>query len=85
VRSGTTNWPPPRYDPQTELFYLNGTDGYGIAYLYDTSSQPQGYGGGGGTFDGRSALFALDIRNRGDSGNLVAFDPQTARLLGISH
>ena len=22
---GATNWPPPSYDPQTELFYLNGT------------------------------------------------------------
>lgn len=60
---GATNWPPPSYDPQTELFYLNGTEGYGLAYLYDTSENPQGYGGGsGGTFDSRSALFALDVR-----------------------
>ena len=60
---GATNWPPPSYDPQTELFYLNGTEGYGIAYLYDTSDKPQGYGGGGSpTFDGKSALFALDVR-----------------------
>ena len=59
---GATNWPPPSYDPQTELFYLNGTEGYGMAYLYDTSDNPEGYGGGGGGgFDGRSALFALDI------------------------
>jgi alcohol dehydrogenase (cytochrome c) len=60
---GATNWPPPSYDPQTELFYLNGTEGYGIAYLYDTSEQPEGYGGGGGgTFDMRTTLFALDVR-----------------------
>jgi alcohol dehydrogenase (cytochrome c) len=60
---GATNWPPPSYDPQTELFYLNGTEGYGIAYLYDTSDNPEGYaGGGGGGFDNRSALFAIDIR-----------------------
>ena len=60
---GATNWPPPSYDPQTELFYLNGTEGYGIAYLYDTSDNPQGYGGGGGGgFDSRSALFAIDVR-----------------------
>lgn len=59
---GATNWPPPSYDPQTELFYVNGTEGYGIAYLYDTSAEPQGYGGGGGgTFDLRTTLFALDI------------------------
>lgn len=59
---GATNWPPPSYDPQTELFYLNGTEGYGIAYLYDTTAQPEGYGGGGGgTFDMRTTLFALDV------------------------
>jgi len=59
---GATNWQPPSYDPQTKLFYLNGTSGYGLAYLYDTSEQPEGYGGGtGGTFDLRSVLFALDV------------------------
>lgn len=61
---GATNWPPPSYDPQTELFYLNGTEGYGVAYLYDTSAEPEGYGGGGGgNFDSKSTLFALDIRS----------------------
>jgi alcohol dehydrogenase (cytochrome c) len=60
---GATNWPPPSYDPQTELFYLNGNEAYGIAYLYDTSPDPEGYGGGGGgNFDGRSALLAMDVR-----------------------
>jgi acido-empty-quinoprotein group A len=60
---GATNWPPPSYDPQTELFYLNGTEGYGVAYLYDTSEEPEGYGGGGGgTFNPRSALFAINVR-----------------------
>jgi acido-empty-quinoprotein group A len=60
---GATNWPPPSYSPKTELFYLNGTEGYGVAYLYDTSDKPEGYGGGGGgNYDSRSALFAMDIR-----------------------
>jgi acido-empty-quinoprotein group A len=60
---GATNWPPPSYDPQTELFYLNAQEAYGVAYLYDTSDKPEGYGGGGGgNFDNRSALLALDIR-----------------------
>lgn len=60
---GATNWPPPSYDPQTELFYVNGTEGYGLAYLYDTSPEPEGYGGGGGgNFDSKSALFALDVK-----------------------
>jgi alcohol dehydrogenase (cytochrome c) len=61
---GGTNWPPPSYDPQTELFYLNGIEGYGITYLYDTSDNPEGYAGGsGGNFDSRTALFAIDVRN----------------------
>ncbi len=60
---GATNWPPPSYDPQTGLFYLNGMEAYGLSYLYDTSPEPEGYGGGGGgNFDARSALFALDVR-----------------------
>jgi alcohol dehydrogenase (cytochrome c) len=60
---GATNWPPPSYDPETKLFYVNGSEGYGIAYLYDTSDEPEGYGGGGaGTFDARTALFALNTQ-----------------------
>jgi acido-empty-quinoprotein group A len=59
---GATNWPPPSYSPQTELFYLNTTQGYGLTYLYDTSDAPEGYGGGsGGNFDSRSALLAIDV------------------------
>jgi acido-empty-quinoprotein group A len=60
---GASNWPPPSYSPKTELFYMNASLGYGIAYLYDTSDKPQGYGGGGGgNFDTRSALLAIDVR-----------------------
>ena len=56
---GATNWPPPSYDPETELFYLTGTEGYGLAYLYDTSEEPEGYGGGGSsTFDPVGAMGA---------------------------
>jgi len=59
---GGTNWPPPSYSPLTHLFYVNASEGYGIAYLYDTSDEPEGYGGGGGgNFDGRTALIALDV------------------------
>jgi hypothetical protein len=62
---GATHWPPPSYDPQTELFYLNGTEGYGIAYLYDPPDNPEGYGGGGGSnFDTNSALFRSRYTDR---------------------
>jgi alcohol dehydrogenase (cytochrome c) len=60
--SGATNWPPPSYSPQTKLFYVNATEGYSVAYLYDTSPQPEGYGGGStGAFDTHSSLIALDV------------------------
>ena len=60
--NGATNWPPPSYSPITQLFYVNATEGYGIAYLYDTSPEPEGYGGGGSAaFDSRSTLIALDV------------------------
>jgi alcohol dehydrogenase (cytochrome c) len=62
--NGATNWPPPSYSPQTKLFYVNASEGYGVAYLYDTSPEPQGYGGGGaGHFDPASSLIALDVTN----------------------
>jgi acido-empty-quinoprotein group A len=60
--NGATNWPPPSYSPLTKLFYVNASEGYGVAYLYDTSPEPQGYGGGGGgAFDPQSSLIALDV------------------------
>ena len=62
--NGATNWPPPSYSPQTKLFYVNANEGYGVAYLYDTSAEPQGYGGGGSAaFDAHSALIALDVKD----------------------
>jgi len=60
--NGATNWPPPSYSPRTKLFYVNASEGYGVAYLYDTSPQPEGYAGGGaGHFDPVSSLIALDV------------------------
>ena len=62
--NGATNWPPPSYSPLTNLFYVNASEGYGVAYLYDTSPEPEGYAGGGsGTFDPKSALLALDVKD----------------------
>jgi alcohol dehydrogenase (cytochrome c) len=43
---------------------VNAQEGYSVAYLYDTSREPQGYGGGSsGNFDTSSALIALDVTN----------------------
>jgi acido-empty-quinoprotein group A len=64
---GGTNWQPPSYDPETHLFYVNAELGWTIAYLYDTSREPEGYGGGFQNLETYSALEAIDIRN----GNIV--------------
>lgn len=62
--NGATNWPPPSYSPLTGLFYVNAAEGYSVAYLYDTSNEPQGYGGGSsGHFDPASSLIALDVKD----------------------
>ncbi|MDE1176792.1 MAG: acido-empty-quinoprotein group A [Edaphobacter sp.] len=62
--NGATNWPAPSYSPKTGLFYVNATEGYSVAYLYDTSPNPQGYGGGAsGHFDPASSLIALDVKD----------------------
>lgn len=60
---GATNWPAPSYSPKTGLFYVNASEGYTVAYLYDTSADPQGYAGGAtGHFDPKSSLIALDVK-----------------------
>ena len=61
--SGGTNWMPPSYDPETQLFYVNALDGYSVNYLTDTDKHPEGYGGSGRTLWSRHILEALDIRN----------------------
>ena len=59
---GGTNWPPPSYNPDTGLFYVNAARGYSIAYLTDTDEQPEGYGGRGGGLITEAVLEALDVK-----------------------
>jgi acido-empty-quinoprotein group A len=56
---GGTNWPPPSYDPQTELFYVNAQRGYSLAYLTDIDEHPEGYGGRGAGLFSEAVLEAL--------------------------
>jgi acido-empty-quinoprotein group A len=64
---GGTNWPPPSFDPETGLFYVNAKQGYSVTYLTDDDPKPQGYGGGGGGGFSESVLEAIDYR----SGNIA--------------
>lgn len=109
---GGSNWPPPSFNPETGLFYVNAREGYSIAYLTDTEENPEGYGGMGGGLFSEPVLKALDYKTgntvwshkypsgtfgnsgpgilttagkllfTGDpSGNLIAYDPATGRIL----
>ncbi|MDQ6707312.1 MAG: acido-empty-quinoprotein group A [Acidobacteriota bacterium] len=59
---GGTNWMPPSYDPDTELFYVNATRGYSLGYLTDTDERPEGYGGSGRGLWSQHVLEAIDVR-----------------------
>ena len=59
---GATNWPPPSFNPETGLFYVNAKQGYSVTYLTDTDPEPQGYGGGGGGGFSEPILAAIDYK-----------------------
>ena len=44
-QGGAANWPPPTFDPDTGLFYINATRAYSVWYLYDPDDKPEGWGG----------------------------------------
>lgn len=56
------NWPPPSFDPETGLFYVNANEGYQAWYLTDTSDRPQGYGGSTTLLAWQPVLKAIDYR-----------------------
>ena len=62
AEGGATNWPPPSFSPQTGLFYVASSEGYGIFYLTDTDDHPEGYGGIRDQVAGAGGLRALDYK-----------------------
>jgi acido-empty-quinoprotein group A len=59
---GGTNWMPPSFDPQTNLFYVNATKGYSLAFLTDTDEKPEGYGGSARGLWSQHVLEAIDVK-----------------------
>ena len=59
---GAANWPPPTFSPQTGLFYVSASRAFGMFYIYDPDTNPQGWGGAdrGGWAEGM--LQAIDYR-----------------------
>jgi alcohol dehydrogenase (cytochrome c) len=71
---GWTNWPPPAFSPQTGLFYLRGTESYGLLYYTETS--PRGAMGMGGVSRGGQVSLGSSIR---------AIDYQTGKIAWEHH
>jgi alcohol dehydrogenase (cytochrome c) len=67
---GWTNWPPPAFSVQTGLFYLRGSETYGL--LYYTETDPRGTMGMGGVTRGGQLSFGNVIR---------AIDYQTGKIV----
>src|SRR5947209_952160 len=59
---GATNWPPPSFDPETGLLYVNTEQSYSVFYLTDTSERPEGFGGRDNGVWSQSALKAIDYK-----------------------
>ena len=44
-QGGATNWPPPSFNPETGLFYVNASRAFSVYYIFDPDDNPQGWGG----------------------------------------
>ena len=69
ANQGTVNWPPPAFDPQTGLFYVQTTDSYAMYYL--STLDPRGAMGLGGK----------DEQSLGSMGSyMTAIDYKTGKI-----
>ncbi len=59
---GAANWPPPSFNPETGLFYVDSTESYSIFYLTDTSDKPQGWAGRDAGLWSKAILKAIDYK-----------------------
>ncbi|HEY3739293.1 MAG TPA: acido-empty-quinoprotein group A [Bryobacteraceae bacterium] len=59
---GNTNWPPPSFDPETGLFYVNTQSSFSVYYLTDTDPHPEGYGGRDAAVWRKNSLRAIDYK-----------------------
>ncbi len=61
-QGGATNWPPPAFNPDTGLFYVDASSAYSVYYIYDTENKPEGWGGNDRGGYSESYLAALDYK-----------------------
>jgi alcohol dehydrogenase (cytochrome c) len=61
-QGGATNWEPPAFNPDTGLFYTDASQAYSVWYIYDTSANPQGWGGTDRGGYSTSSVKAIDYK-----------------------
>ena len=61
-QGGAANWPPPAFNPQTGLFYINASDAWSIYYIYDDSDKPEGWAGNDKGGYAQGSLEAIDYK-----------------------
>jgi alcohol dehydrogenase (cytochrome c) len=62
-QGGATNWPPPSFSPASGLFYVSASRAFSVYYIYDTSDNPQGWGGTDRGGYAESMIQAIDYRD----------------------
>jgi alcohol dehydrogenase (cytochrome c) len=61
-QGGGVNWPPPSFNPETGLFYVNASRAFSVYYLYDDDDKPEGWGGNDRGGWGEALLQAIDYK-----------------------
>jgi alcohol dehydrogenase (cytochrome c) len=61
-QGGGVNWPPPSFNPDTGLFYVNASRAFSVYYLYDSEDKPEGWGGNDRGGWSESLLQAVDYK-----------------------
>lgn len=60
--NGSTNWPPPSFDPQHGLFFVPTSRSWSVFYLTDLEAKPEGWGGLDRQLWAESGITAIDYR-----------------------
>jgi alcohol dehydrogenase (cytochrome c) len=61
-QGGAANWPPPSYNPQTGLFYVNAVRAFSVYYIFDDDDKPEGWGGNDRSGFSEGMLQAIDYK-----------------------
>ncbi|MDP9169462.1 MAG: acido-empty-quinoprotein group A, partial [Acidobacteriota bacterium] len=61
-QGGASNWPPPTFDPDTGLFYVNAARAYSVWYDYELEDKAEGWGGMDRGGWSESLLRAIDYK-----------------------